>query len=446
MVKPLTFLNKKINQEDKIILLFIFFIFFITMSSIYFSKEIILLIPIIFIGISIYSTKKMIILLMGSVPFYGIWVFPYSKSSLYIIIIPIMVILLIYKKRKILVDKKNLILIFIIFFLIFNSFATSINSESAKLINILDSLSQQVILIVLLLLIRNYKSISEKLKYTFILFSIFSGLISVFSLLLFKFKFLSYSEVNSFFIYNYDLFRILGGIGDPNYYARILGVSLFFLIYYDIFNRYINSAFIIINSLLLIFTFSKLGFILLVLNLIYFIFKLFYYRKLIKIGIIIMILFIISFSSFYFVDYSYLINNRIFPSSGISVENSSLLNRFSSGRINIWKKSFNYWVKENPRFLFVGMGGRNITENNVAIFGQKKSLHNSFLDLLFNSGFIVLILYILFLGLIFKQKPIILILIILLPFLVLSGPFRWDTIFILYIVDSVGVCQERCRN
>ncbi len=236
-------------------------------------------------------------------------------------------------------------------------------------------------------------------------------------------------------------FRIVGCGSDPNYFSRALlfGISYIILFLKDSFN--LNKKWIIFLiimelaiSIEIIFTYSKMGVMILLLLLIIQVFTIFKDRKFYI--LFIMLLCGIALYSGVFSNTSII---EIYQTK-FKVED---INSFTTGRYNIQIASLEGWFKSNIGELILGSGllsQRMIAEKEI---GRKSVAHSIYVQTLVEQGLlgfsILFLLFYMFFKKGLKQGILISFIAYALCGLALSGLFYWDQFLFYLIYDKYNI-------
>ena len=168
-------------------------------------------------------------------------------------------------------------------------------------------------------------------------------------------------------------------VGDPNFFAWIT-IILTYL--YHFFADKVNVSFIIINLIILLFTFSRTGYILLLFYLIYLLF--YFFRIKLKILFILGTLILFLCLSYFSVDLSH-----YYLFSKISIIFTPERMQTLTGRTFIWRNFLNEIKDANYVNLLLGFGPR------FSIIQSGLYMHNSYLEIFQEQGLIGLLLFVL---------------------------------------------------
>lgn len=183
--------------------------------------------------------------------------------------------------------------------------------------------------------------------------------------------------------------RMIGTFSDPNIFA--FGNFLFFFYYLTHLKHKNSKTGLILSLFSLVLTFSRGAYIaLLIAFVFYYIFSSAKSKILIPIITSFFIVLIITLSNWLWkFDVIEIIRNRF----------STLSTDGGSGRIDIWLNGLSFF-ENNPIF---GIGIYNYKSYSEYFFGINHYMHNTFLEVLVESGLIGFILYALFFAMLFVQ-------------------------------------------
>lgn len=177
-------------------------------------------------------------------------------------------------------------------------------------------------------------------------------------------------------------YRLIGTIEDPNFF--VLFNTIFFFYYLTRPRNRINNIGLILCSITILLSLSRGGFFAIVFPLLFYVKK--YYKRVNYKKIVLIILAVITLNIIlaYILDFNYI---RVFT--------IRLLNIFSdggSGRINLWKNGLEVFG-ENPLF---GIGINNFRSYNINIYGDSRYLHNTYLQILVETGIVGFSIFLVF--------------------------------------------------
>ena len=236
-------------------------------------------------------------------------------------------------------------------------------------------------------------------------------------------------------------FRIVGCVGDPNYFSRALlfGISYIILFLKDSFN--LNKKWIIFLIIMelaifieIIFTYSKMGVMILLLLLIIQVFTIFKDRKFYILFIV--LLCGIALYSGVFSDTSII---EIYQTR-FKVED---INIFTTRRYNIQIASLQGWLEANIGEQILGSGllsQKIIVEKKIGI---KAVAHSIYVQTLVEQGLLGLSIFFLLFYIFFrkglKRGILVIFIVYALSGLALSGLFYWDQFLFYLIYDKYNI-------
>ncbi|RWZ58063.1 O-antigen ligase domain-containing protein [Halobacillus fulvus] len=234
------------------------------------------------------------------------------------------------------------------------------------------------------------KVILKSLAYTGILFNVTSLILYFLGL-----QAIGFVMIPDVLIYEYGMMldggypRLIGLMQDPNFF--VFYNTIFFAYYLTNSKGKLNKIGLLLTITTNLLTFSRGGLIVMVL-------LLFLYMSLnhpikqlkMMIGLVLSLLVAAYVSIVYFrFDLYGVFRERIeaFSQDG------------GSGRIELWGRAWEFF-SENPAF---GIGAYNFADYNWHQYSDRLTVHNTFLDILSESGLIGIFFFLLFIGLVFYQ-------------------------------------------
>ncbi len=180
-----------------------------------------------------------------------------------------------------------------------------------------------------------------------------------------------------------NTYRLIGTIEDPNFF--VLFNSIFFFYYLTRPKDRMNNLGLILCFITVLLSLSRGGLLAVLFPFIFYMVK--YVRKYNNKKVLLMLALVLILNIFLI----YILNFNL-----IHVLTERMLNIFSdggSGRINLWKKGLDLFMK-NP---IIGIGINNFRYYNINVYGGSHYLHNTYLQVLVETGVVGFVIFSLFL-------------------------------------------------
>lgn len=380
------------------------------------SKWSILIMIVSIVSISLLAKNILIEIAWPIMIFYSIWVYNGESAFKYLIPILIFIFLLLFNNIK-KIKKNDYVLLALVFWSLISLCFNLVNSADDEIHSILFKSLINFILILFFFIISKQQKINLNNFFKF------------FILFTFSLFFLSFLKDQTDLAE--EAINRLSGLADVNTFCKFSSLALYFNLEKNFFKPFIRMIISISLVFATILTFSKMGFILLLIVLLSQKINLFKIKFVIPI-IISLVIGYLSLKNIESRDIDFLsfLENRILPERS----DSRIINRLSSDRAYIWENSLLYWGQYPSTFIF-GQGLGTISLRNNLVFGHNKSIHNTLIELFLELGLVGVILYIIFLKALLKKSTLTLKLLVLIPLFFLSGPFRYDMFLVFVIIN-----------
>jgi O-antigen ligase len=186
-----------------------------------------------------------------------------------------------------------------------------------------------------------------------------------------------------------DYPRLIGVLEDPNYY--VFYNTLFFSYYLCNMKSWKNKGGLILCILTNLLTFSRGGLLVMTILLIIYILL---NNPLKQLRLILGL--VIAFSLTAYVSVAHMKFNLL---GMLESRVEDVSQDKGSGRLELWSRAWEYFESN----IFVGLGAYNFTDYNAFDYGNVHPVHNTFLDVLSESGLLGITCYLMFILLVFFQ-------------------------------------------